>query len=1041
MKHLSTLQRALLCLILTFTSLITFSQTTIIGYGTSWKYLDNGSNQGTGWRATGFADGAWASGNAELGYGDGPVTTVSYGPDANNKYITTYFRKSVNIVNPATYANFTLNVRRDDGVVVYVNGTERYRSNMPAGTINFDTPASGAASDDGGTPQSVTLSSAFFVNGANVIAVEMHQSDGASTDLTFDLELLANNTPMSLINFNTAWRYLDNNSRPANWHTSGFADGGWASGNAELGYGDGPATTVSYGPDANNKYITTLFRKSFNITGLNTLNSLTLNIVRDDGFVLYVNGVEVIRNNMPSGAISNATEASAAISGADETTPVTYVLPRCHFAEGSNTIAVEMHQSDPTSTDLSFNLELFGTTGGGTPTLSRGPYLQSGSETAITVRWRTNTACMGRIRIGTAHGTYATASASETCPTTEHIVQVTGLTADTKYFYEVGATDGTIFEAGTANFFRTNPPATTTRKIRITAFGDCGRGNAAYQDNNLANYLNYLTTNGIDAPDAWILMGDNAYSTGTDAEYTSNFFSIYGPNIMKNHKLYPTPGNHDYGNSSGNKTSRSMPYHSNFTVPMNGAAGGVASNKQNYYSYDIGNIHFLALDAYGIEDDGTDIGTSGTSALKTWLTADLAANTKKWTIAYWHHPPYTKSSHNSDSEADLIAIRQNFITFLETRGVDLIICGHSHAYERGYLLRNFTGTWTSFTPGTHAVSTSSAAYTSAATCPYVYNSTPANHGTVYVVAGSVGASGGTNAGFGANAFPFSVNDAGMFYFEVEDNRLDAKMLRQNGTVFDQFTIMKDVNKTTNFSINNGASQLLTASWPAANYTWVSSGVTTRTRTVTPPNNATTNYIVRDNFNCVTDQFNVTTSAVLPVTILNYEARLIEGKVHVTWSTSMESNNKFFTIERSSNGIDFTAIGTVNGAGTTTDRHDYSFIDAFPLAGTSYYRLSQTNFDNNRDYLGIKRIENLTLTEFDVKTLSGYPGLLVLQIRSSVDASYQLNVFDMSGRTIKSEKLNLTNGVSRKEIPLTTGAYIWEIRNEKGDAMLQKVVVQ
>src|SRR5690606_3160908 len=175
---------------------------------------------------------------------------------------------------------------------------------------------------------------------------------------------------------------------------------------------------------------------------------------------------------------------------------------------------------------------------------------------------------------------------------------------------------------------------------------------------------------------------------------------------------------------------------------------------------------------------------------------DLENNTKKWTVAYWHHPPYTKTTHNSDSESDLIAIRQNFITYLESLGVDLIINGHSHGYERGYMLKNFTGSWTSFNPGTHAVSTSSGYYDgSPNSCPYVYNSTPLNHGTVYVVAGSTGASGGVQTNFDSYAFPFSVSDGGVLYFEVEDNRLDAKMLRRDGSIFDRFTIIKDAGVT------------------------------------------------------------------------------------------------------------------------------------------------------------------------------------------------------------------------------------------------------
>lgn len=1042
MKPPSTnLKRALLWSLLCFFACTLFSQTVVIPYGSTWKYLDDGSNQGTAWRASGFADGSWTTGAAELGYGDAPVTTVSYGPSSTNKYITTYFRKTVNIVNPSAFANFRLNVRRDDGVVVYINGTERYANNMPAGR-GYTQLASGAPADDGNTPQTTTLATSVFSPGVNTIAVEIHQNDAGSSDLTFDLELLANMVPVGLINFGDTWKYRDNNTRTANWETVGFNDATWPSGASELGYGDGPATTVSFGPSSTNKYITTYFRKTFNVTSLASLNNFTLNVVRDDGLVVYINGVEVARDNMPGGAPVHTTLASAAISGTGETTAISFSLSTCNFVEGVNTIAVEMHQSDVTSSDLSFDLELVGNVAGGPPTLSRGPYLQKGSQTAITVRWRTSNACYGRLEVGPSFGTYTTASSDETCPTTEHIVTVTGLSPDTKYFYRISSTTGTVFEAGINNFFTTVPPATTTRKIRIAAFGDCGRGNSAYQDDNLTNYRNYLTANGIDAPDAWILLGDNAYNSGTDAEYTSNFFGIYGNNILKNHKLYPSPGNHDYGNNSANKASRSMPYHNNFSVPQNGESGGVASGKQNFYSYDIGNIHFLSLDAYGTEADATDIGTSGTSSLKTWLAADLAANTKKWTIAYWHHPPYTKTSHNSDSESDLIAIRQNFITYLESRGVDLIINGHSHGYERGYLLKNFTGSWTSFTPGTHAVSMSSATYTSNTTCPYMYSSTPANHGTVYVVAGSTGASGITHTGFAANAFPFSVNDGGIFYFEVEDNRLDAKMLRRNGTIFDQFTIMKDVAPINNYNYTVAVNTpvTLTATWPGTNHSW-STAATSRAINFTPNVAGTTNFTVTDAVGCITDNFSIVASATLPVSLLSFEAKLASNnKVNLTWSTATEANNRFFTIERSINGRDFTVIGTVNAGGNSTERRDYVFVDESPLPGTSFYRLSQTDIDNRQEYLGTRSIIN-NAKDFEAKTISSANGKLVLQVSSLTRIGVQLRIYDISGKERKNIKMEITPGTTHKEINLTSGIYIWEIRREKGEVTFQKVIVQ
>lgn len=857
---------------------------------------------------------------------------------------------------------------------------------------------------------------------------------------------------VTIIPYGSTWKYWANTqaNAPASWQTVAYNDAAWSSGTGELGYGDGDeGTCIPSGgggtlcTPTGNKWGTYYFRYVVNIPDPTIYSNFTFNVERDDGFVLYVNGVEQQRNNMPAGGVTYGTAASAAVEDA----VINFTVASSAFVSGNNTIAVEMHQSPiaaglSTSSDISFNLQLLGNDAFSS-TLTRGPYLQVGTQTSIKIRWRTTAAQDSRVEIGTVYGTYPTV-VTDASSVTEHIVTITGLTADTKYYYRIG--NSTNMQLPSASqFFTTLPLPNTTRKIRITAFGDCGRNSAAYQDNTLASYQNYLTTNGIDAPDAWILMGDNAYTTGSDAEFTSNFFNIYGNNLLKNHKLYSAPGNHDYGNNAANKALRNMAYHTNFSVPQNGEAGGVASTKQNYYSFDVGPIHFLSLDSYGTESDGTSMETAGGSALKTWLTADLAANTRKWVIAYWHHPPYTKSSHNSDAEIDLQNIRQNFITFLETNGVDLIICGHSHAYERGYLLRNYTGSWSSFSKLAHTADSSSATYTSGGlNCPYTYNSAPLNHGTVYVVAGSAGASGGTNAGFAAGPLPFAVNDAGILTLEVEDNRLDAKMLRQNGTIFDQFTIMKDVDKTTNYNVPNGNAQTLTASWPqTGNYTWTGTGAsgTTRSINVTAPNNATTPYTVTDAFGCVTDNFTITTTGALPVKIRDYDVKLVNGKVQVTWITETEINNDHFTIERSINGRDFTPVGTVSGAGNSSVTRSYSFTDDQPLIGVSYYRLSQTDYDAHTEYLNVKRIVNDKLKDFEVKTLSGYSGRLVLQISSEIQAPYSISVTDVNGRKVKTETVNLPQGITRREYTLVPGVYIWEVKNSTGDAMFQKVVVQ
>ena len=179
----------LLMLTVLLSSVLT-AQTTIVNYNSTWKYLDNGSNQGTAWRATSFNDASWASGAAQLGYGDGDeATVVSYGGNANKKYITTYFRKTVTVADASVFSSFTLNVKRDDGAVVYINGVERFRTNMPTGTIYYTTKATAEAADDGNTAQIISLSAGTLITGTNVIAVEVHQRAANNNDLSFDLQL------------------------------------------------------------------------------------------------------------------------------------------------------------------------------------------------------------------------------------------------------------------------------------------------------------------------------------------------------------------------------------------------------------------------------------------------------------------------------------------------------------------------------------------------------------------------------------------------------------------------------------------------------------------------------------------------------------------------------------------------------------------------------------------------------------------------------------------------------------------------------------
>jgi predicted phosphodiesterase len=737
----------------------------------------------------------------------------------------------------------------------------------------------------------------------------------------------------------STWKYLDNGSNQGTaWRTTSFNDGSWKSGPALLGYGHGDeATVVSYGPQADNKYTTTYFRKAISVTDASVFSNYTLRVRRDDGIVVYINGVEKYRNNMPTGTIAYNTWAAATCSD-DGYTWFSTTLATGSLVTGTNVIAVEIHQRKPTSADISFDLQLTGAgtgtggSGGTSAILTRGPYLQMGSQTAVTLRWRTNTATNSKIEVGTTFGTY-TLSATNTTSTTEHEVRITNLAADTKYYYRFGSSTQ-ILQSANDNYFTTLPPPTTTRKIRIAAFGDCGKNSLNHQTYTLTAYRNYLSNNSLEAADAWLLLGDNAYDNGTDAEYTSNYFNAYGSTILKNHKLYPVPGNHDYANNAENQASHNVPYFSIFTLPANAECGGVASGNERYYSYDIGNVHFLALDSYGKENGGATRLYDTTGAQVTWVKQDLAANTKKWTIAYWHHPPYTMGSHNSDNSSELVKIRERFIRILERLGVDVILCGHSHDYERSYLLNGYYGSESSFRVSTHTKSSSSGKYDgSSNSCPY-FPATGANHGTVYVVSGSSGASGTTQSGYPHNAMPWSINDGGMTYIEVQENRLDLKFIRMNGTIWDKFTIMKDVKKTTNLSIASGTPTTLTASWPSGTYKW-SNGATTRSITVSPTANIT--YTVSDNTTgtCVTDVFKVTvTSGITARTITAVaEEEASTLKIQPTFV------KKGLSIRAQTNSGEPTTIVVVDISGRivkTLQFANYGLIETQTLATGTYF---------------------------------------------------------------------------------------------------------
>ena len=404
--------------------------------------------------------------------------------------------------------------------------------------------------------------------------------------------------------------------------------------------------------------------------------------------------------------------------------------------------------------------------------LTRGPYLQNASTSAVSIRWRSNTSADSIVRYGTSSGAL-TQSVSSSSQVTEHELRITGLTPNTKYYYSIGSSANTL-ASGNDYFFVTSPDSSTP--TRVWVIGDAGSGTSV-QTGVRDAYYNYTGSRGTDL---WLMLGDNAYNDGTDAEYQSKVFNIYS-SLLRNSPVWSTLGNHDgHSASSG---SLSGPYYDAFTFPRNAEAGGVASGTEAYYSFNYGNIHFVCLNSY-------DVNRSTGGAMLSWLAADLANNQQDWLVAFFHHPPYSKGSHNSDTETELVQMRQNALPILEDYGVDIVLSGHSHAYERTYLLDGHYGNSGSLSASMKVDDgdgreTGDGAYVKSTLGP-----TP-NEGAVYVVAG---ASGKTSGGsLNHPAMYVSLNVAGSMVLDIDGDRLDATYLDQAGTSRDSFTMLKGVS--------------------------------------------------------------------------------------------------------------------------------------------------------------------------------------------------------------------------------------------------------
>ncbi|MDR3389229.1 MAG: metallophosphoesterase [Rudaea sp.] len=454
------------------------------------------------------------------------------------------------------------------------------------------------------------------------------------------------------------------------------------------------------------------------------------------------------------------------------------------------------------------------------PAVVSGPYLQAVGPTSALVVWRTSTPDEGRVTASTQRHsgllTFHQASPPDAA-SLDVIVALTGLHPHTTYAYRMWGTAGELLPGQEFQFTTLwgpsdsqtapvpdtaaqpppSPSALASLPVRLLLLGDVGTGTGSTIVPAVLSAAASFAAKTLTAPSALVLLGDQGYEHGADSAYTLNLFQPL-QSLLATTPMFPVPGNRDGLRSAilrhGQETG---PYFTRFFAPREGESGGLASHSGVYYAVDVGALHLIVLDSVFSD-------RSAGGAMANWLRADLAAlNGTQWLVAVWHHPPYSKGGTDSDFDRTAIEMRETFLPLLEAAGVDVIVSGHAHNYERSVLIDGAYGSSDEFGDGNVV----DAGLGAPPDVPYVKPpGLVAHKGCVAVVAGSAGDINYKNYGMmhpthlrlaGGAGRPALLKmhgllEAGSFFIDVdpENSTLTGTFVTANGDVGDRFAIVK-----------------------------------------------------------------------------------------------------------------------------------------------------------------------------------------------------------------------------------------------------------
>lgn len=332
--------------------------------GDVWRFFKGRSEPPSDWAAADFDDSSWESGRAGFGYDDGDDATVL--DDMRYGYSTLYIRTSFQIADPGKVESLQLRVLIDDGYIAYLNGEEIDRYNVP-GSPGTSLPWNGTATNTIEPParRQVDVSGAIrlLVPGRNVLAVEGANATLDNRDFSLDASLVgaARAGPAMAVTYvahgEDDWRFFRGRSAPpADWTSVSFVDGDWETGRAGFGYGDDDDATVL--DDMMENYLTVFARHGFQVSDASKVVALALDVDYDDGFIAYLNGVEVARANVAGPGYDVPASASHEAAGAES---FAIDNPQSVLRSGLNVLAIEGHNQALDSSDFSLAPALRGT--------------------------------------------------------------------------------------------------------------------------------------------------------------------------------------------------------------------------------------------------------------------------------------------------------------------------------------------------------------------------------------------------------------------------------------------------------------------------------------------------------------------------------------------------------------------------------------------------------------------------------------------------------------------------------------------------------